>query len=144
MRLLRNILVLAPCGKPQATDIAHVTALLQWLPKRANFTNLDHQAAGRRVPMSAGLHDPCPLCAWPVAAQTTRGPYHGVVKTTKRTPRCGLPTPVAPEHQRALPAVPPGPATAPIPAIWWSWGGCRCSTGSVQGLPQQYLAPAAG
>lgn len=42
MRLSRNILALAPCGKPQETYIAHVTALLQWLPERANFTGLEH------------------------------------------------------------------------------------------------------
>ena len=40
MRLLCNILALMPCGKPQASFIAHALALLQWLPGRVNFTNL--------------------------------------------------------------------------------------------------------
>ena len=42
MRLLRNILALAPCGKPQAAHFAHVTELQQWLPGHVNFTNLEH------------------------------------------------------------------------------------------------------
>ena len=42
MRLLRNILALVPGGKPQAAHFAHVTALLQWLSVRVNFTNLEH------------------------------------------------------------------------------------------------------
>ena len=42
MRLLRNILALMPCGKPQASHFVHVTELLQWLPERVNFTNLEH------------------------------------------------------------------------------------------------------
>ena len=42
MRLLRNILALTPCGKPQASHFAHVTGLLQWLPGRVNFTTLEH------------------------------------------------------------------------------------------------------
>ena len=42
MRLLRNILALAPCGKPQAAHFAHVTDLLQWLPGRVHFTGLKH------------------------------------------------------------------------------------------------------
>ena len=40
MRLLRNIRALAPCGLPQGAYIAHVMALLQWLPGRANCTGL--------------------------------------------------------------------------------------------------------
>ena len=42
MRLLRNVLALTPCGKPQAAHFAYVTALLQWLPGRVNFTNLEY------------------------------------------------------------------------------------------------------
>ena len=41
MRLLRNILTLMPCGKPQADYFAHLVELLQWLPERVNFTNLE-------------------------------------------------------------------------------------------------------
>ena len=41
MRLLRNILALAPCGKPQASHFAHLMELLQWLPERVNFTHLE-------------------------------------------------------------------------------------------------------
>ena len=41
MRLLDNILALMPCGKPQATFLAHLLALLQWLPGRLNFTGLE-------------------------------------------------------------------------------------------------------
>ena len=37
MRLLHNILALAPCGKPQAVHFAQVTVL----PGRVNFTGLD-------------------------------------------------------------------------------------------------------
>ena len=65
MRLLRNILALAPCGKPQGTHFAHVTALLQWLPGRLNFTGLE-PCGGR----SARTHvrwfaRPFPSRAWP-------------------------------------------------------------------------------
>ncbi len=42
MRLLRTLLALAPCGKPQAAHFAHLVALLQWLPGRVNFTHLEH------------------------------------------------------------------------------------------------------
>ncbi len=41
MRLLDNILALMPCGKPQATFMAYLLALLQWLPGRLNFTGLE-------------------------------------------------------------------------------------------------------
>ena len=41
MRLLDNILALMPCGKPQATFLAHLLALLQWLLGRLNFTGLE-------------------------------------------------------------------------------------------------------
>ena len=41
MRLLDNILALMPCGKPQATFLAHLLALLQWLPGGLNFTGLE-------------------------------------------------------------------------------------------------------
>lgn len=41
MQWLCNILALKSCGKPQAAYMAHVTALLQWLPARVNFTNLE-------------------------------------------------------------------------------------------------------
>ncbi|MCY4522946.1 MAG: hypothetical protein OXC13_19500, partial [Caldilineaceae bacterium] len=42
MRLLRTILALMPCGKPQAAHFAHLVELLLWLPGRANFTGLEH------------------------------------------------------------------------------------------------------
>ena len=42
MRLLRTLLALMPCGKPQAAHFAHLVALLQWLPGRLNFTGLEH------------------------------------------------------------------------------------------------------
>ena len=42
MQLLRNILAWMPCGKPQAAHFAHLVELLQWLPERVNFTNLEH------------------------------------------------------------------------------------------------------
>ena len=42
MRLLRNMLALTPCGKPQAALFAHLVALLQWLPGCVNFANLEH------------------------------------------------------------------------------------------------------
>ena len=41
MRLLHNILALAPCGKPQAAHFAHLVELLLWQPERVNFTNLE-------------------------------------------------------------------------------------------------------
>lgn len=52
-----------------------------------------------------------------------------------------IPTPAAPERQRALPNTPsacpsagpaPGTATAPIPATWSSWGGYTSSVGSAR------------
>ena len=36
-----NILALAPCGKLQASHFAHLIELLQWLPERVSFTNLE-------------------------------------------------------------------------------------------------------
>ena len=62
MRLLRNIIVLAPCGKPQASHFAHVTGLLQWLPGRLNFTNLERYG-GR----SARTHARWFACPFPFA-----------------------------------------------------------------------------
>ena len=41
MRLLRNILALAPCGKPQADYFAHMVELLQWQPECVHLTNLE-------------------------------------------------------------------------------------------------------
>ncbi len=40
MRLLDNILALMPCGKPQATFMAHLLDRLQWQPDRRNFSGL--------------------------------------------------------------------------------------------------------
>ena len=40
MRLLDNILALMPCGKPQATFMAHLLGRLQWQPDRRNFSGL--------------------------------------------------------------------------------------------------------
>ena len=40
MRLLRTILALLPCGKPQAAHFVHLVELLQWLPGRVHFTDL--------------------------------------------------------------------------------------------------------
>ncbi len=48
MQLLRNILALMPCGKPQAAHFAHLVELLQWLPERVNFTNFE-RCGGRSV-----------------------------------------------------------------------------------------------
>ena len=42
MRLLRNILALAPCGKPRAAHFAHLVVLLQWQPECLNSTGLEH------------------------------------------------------------------------------------------------------
>jgi len=40
VRLLRTILALLPCGKPQAAHFVHLVELLQWLPGRVHFTDL--------------------------------------------------------------------------------------------------------
>ena len=41
MRWLRNILALAPCGKPQAAPFAHLVELLQWLPGGSHCSHLE-------------------------------------------------------------------------------------------------------
>ena len=46
MRLLHNILALAPCGKPQAAHFAHLVELLLWQPERVHFTNLERCGGG--------------------------------------------------------------------------------------------------
>ena len=40
--MLRNILALMPCGKPQVARFVHLVELPRWLPERVNFTNLEH------------------------------------------------------------------------------------------------------
>ena len=67
MRLLRTILALMPCGKPQAAHFAHVTELL-WVPGCVHFTDL-----ARYVGRSARTHArwfgrPCPFARLSVAA----------------------------------------------------------------------------
>ena len=64
MRLLDNILALLSCGKPQATFMAHLLALLQWQPGRV-LTGLKTYGGRRPVPMRAGLGVPSPSRAWP-------------------------------------------------------------------------------
>ena len=65
------------------------------------------------------------------------------VTITKEAPRRGLqsqplPTPKAngPCPTIRVPALNaglvPGGATAPMPATWWSWAGCKCNAGSAR------------
>lgn len=68
MRLLRNILALAPYGKPQATYIAHMTVLLQWLPGRANFTGLEHYGGWSARTHARWFARPFPFVRLAVAA----------------------------------------------------------------------------
>ena len=68
MRLLRNILALAPCGKPQASHFAHVTELLQWLPGRVNFTRLEHYGGRSARTHARWFGRPFPFARLAVAA----------------------------------------------------------------------------
>ncbi|MYC62557.1 MAG: transposase [Caldilineaceae bacterium SB0661_bin_34] len=68
MRWLRNILALAPCGKPQASHFAHVTGLLQWLPGRLNFTNLEHYGGRSARTHARWFARPFPFARLAVAA----------------------------------------------------------------------------
>ena len=68
MRLLRNILALMPCGKPQASHFAHVTELLQWLPGRVNFTNLEHYGGRSARSHARWFARPFPFARLAVAA----------------------------------------------------------------------------
>ena len=68
MRLLRNILALAPCGKPQGSHFAHVTGLLQWLPGHLNFTNLEHYGGHSARTHARWFARPFPFARLAVAA----------------------------------------------------------------------------
>lgn len=68
MRLLRNILALAPCGKPQAAHFAHLVALLQWLPGRLNFTGLEHYGGRSARTHARWFGRPFPFARLAVAA----------------------------------------------------------------------------
>ena len=68
MRLLRNILALAPCGKPQADHFAHVVGMLQWLPGRLNFTNLEHYGGRSARTHARWFGRPFPFARLAVAA----------------------------------------------------------------------------
>ena len=68
MRLLRNILALTPCGKPQAAHFAHVIELLQWLPGRLNFTSLEHYGGRSARTHARWFTRPFPFARLAVAA----------------------------------------------------------------------------
>ena len=68
MRFFRNILALTPCGKPQATFIAHVTALLPWLPGRVHFTGLAYYGGRSARTPARGFARPFPCARLAVAA----------------------------------------------------------------------------
>ena len=68
MRLLRNILALTLCGKPQAAHFAHVIELLQWLPGRLNFTSLEHYGGRSARTHARWFARPFPFARLSVAA----------------------------------------------------------------------------
>ena len=68
VRLLRNILALVPCGKPQASHFAHVTELLRWLPGRVNFTNLEYYGGRSARTPARWFARPFPFARLAVAA----------------------------------------------------------------------------
>ncbi len=74
MRLLRNILALAPCGKPQADHFAHVVGMLQWLPGRLHFTNLEHYGGRSARTHARWFGRPFPFARLAVAALGARHP----------------------------------------------------------------------
>ena len=68
MRLLSNILALAPCGKPQAAHFVHLVTLLLWLPGRVNFTNLEHYGGRSARTHARWFARPFPFARLAVAA----------------------------------------------------------------------------
>ena len=68
MQLLRNILALAPCGKPQVSHFVHVTELRRWLPGRVNFTNLEHYGGWSTRTHARWFARPFPFARLAVAA----------------------------------------------------------------------------
>ena len=68
MRLLSNILALAPCGKPQAAHFIHLVMLLLWLPGRVNFTNLEHYGGRSARTHARWFARPFPFARLAVAA----------------------------------------------------------------------------
>lgn len=77
MRLLDNRLALLPGGKPQATFMAHLLALLQWQPGRVHFSGLEAYGGRAARTYARWLARPFPfarLAVGTLAAVHPQGP----------------------------------------------------------------------